>query len=397
MSKVQTVEAIPVSYPEPNDYDALRHLCLVKITTDDGVVGWGESITQFPEANFAVKAIIEGMAERVVGKDPLDNIAIWHSLRDQMWWYGYSGGIASYAVAAIDIALWDIKGKLLNVPVVQLLGGAVHEKLPAVASSHAHYEDIDRMVEEAQEWVAPGHARPEGRLRQARQRAAGLRARPGCRVHPQDARGPGPRPDDHDRLRLEREMGRHDRRPPRPGLRRVRPALDRGAARRLGSRRATPTCAARRPRSSPTARRSGTSTASSGSSRRARSTWSGWIPGRAEGITGFKRAVERLEYYRRQANAHCWSSAIVTAASLAMSLQLTGLQAHRGQAAAQPDAARAGARAHRARGRLVLPADQARPGHRCPAGRGRPLSEREGPGPMTTSGRRGQRARGGSR
>ncbi|MEJ7696727.1 MAG: hypothetical protein WKF78_08980 [Candidatus Limnocylindrales bacterium] len=65
MSKVQTVEAIPVSYPEPNDYNALRHLCLVKITTDDGVVGWGESITQFPEANFAVKAIIEGMAERV--------------------------------------------------------------------------------------------------------------------------------------------------------------------------------------------------------------------------------------------------------------------------------------------------------------------------------------------
>ena len=83
------------------------------------------------------------MAARVIGKDPLDNIAIWHSLRDQAWWYGYNGGIASYAVAAIDIALWDIKGKLLGVPVVQLLGGAVHEKLPAVASSHAHYEDID--------------------------------------------------------------------------------------------------------------------------------------------------------------------------------------------------------------------------------------------------------------
>src|SRR5258708_36329582 len=64
--------------------------------------------------------------------------------------------MASYAVAGIDIGLWDIKGKLLGVPVVQLLGGAVHEKLPAVASSHAHYEDIGRMGEEAQEWVAPG-------------------------------------------------------------------------------------------------------------------------------------------------------------------------------------------------------------------------------------------------
>ena len=87
MSKVATVEAIPVSYPEPNDFNALRHLCLVKITTDDGVVGWGESITQFPEANFAVKAIIEGMSERVVGRDPLDNCRIQPScmIFNQVW------------------------------------------------------------------------------------------------------------------------------------------------------------------------------------------------------------------------------------------------------------------------------------------------------------------------
>ncbi len=56
--KIAKVEAIPVSYPEPNDFNALRHLCLCKITADDGQVGWGESITQFPEANFATKAII---------------------------------------------------------------------------------------------------------------------------------------------------------------------------------------------------------------------------------------------------------------------------------------------------------------------------------------------------
>jgi L-alanine-DL-glutamate epimerase-like enolase superfamily enzyme len=49
--KIAKVESIPVAYPEPNDYDA-RYLCLVKITTDEGVVGWGESITQFPEANL---------------------------------------------------------------------------------------------------------------------------------------------------------------------------------------------------------------------------------------------------------------------------------------------------------------------------------------------------------
>ena len=219
VSKVQTVEAIPVSYPEPNDFDALRHLCLVKITTDDGVVGWGESITQFPEANFAVKAIIEGMAERVVGKDPLDNIAIWHSLRDQMWWYGYNGGIASYAVAAIDIALWDIKGKLLGVPGRPAAG----RRRPREAA-RGRLEPRPLRGHRPDGRGGPGvgrarDARPQGRLRQARQRAARVRARPGRRVHPQDARGPWARPDDHDRLRLEREMGRHDGRPARPGVR----------------------------------------------------------------------------------------------------------------------------------------------------------------------------------
>jgi L-alanine-DL-glutamate epimerase-like enolase superfamily enzyme len=126
--RIESVEAIPVSYPEPNDFDALRHLCLVKLTADDGTVGWGESITQFPEASFAAQAIVDGMAPNVVGRDPVDNVAIWRALKEQAWWYGYGGGIASYAIAAIDIALWDLKGKALGCSVLDLLGGAVHER-----------------------------------------------------------------------------------------------------------------------------------------------------------------------------------------------------------------------------------------------------------------------------
>jgi len=75
--KIAKVEAIPVSYPEPNDFNALRHLCLARITADDGQVGWGESITQFPEANFAAKAIIEGMAPNLIGKDPVQTETLW--------------------------------------------------------------------------------------------------------------------------------------------------------------------------------------------------------------------------------------------------------------------------------------------------------------------------------
>ena len=170
-------------------------------------MGWGESITQFPEANFATKAIIEGMAERVVGKDPLAQrrhlarparpevvvrLQRWHRLVRRR---------------AIDIALWDIKGKLLDTSVLNLLGGAVHEKLPVVASCHAHYADIDRMVEEAQEWVAPGlHGvkvgfgkRGDARLGYEHDRDVEY-----IRKH---ARGTGRRRADHDRLRLEDDAG----------------------------------------------------------------------------------------------------------------------------------------------------------------------------------------------
>ena len=64
--KITKVEAIPVSYPEPNDFDALRHLCLARVEAD-GAVGWGESVTMWPESSFATKAVIEVMSDLVVG------------------------------------------------------------------------------------------------------------------------------------------------------------------------------------------------------------------------------------------------------------------------------------------------------------------------------------------
>jgi len=156
VTRIRSVEAIPVSYPEPNDFDAIRNLCLVKITDEEGRVGWGESVTMWTEASAATRAVVEGMAPLVVGRDALANETIWRSLKEHAWWYGYAGGIASFAIAAIDIALWDLKGKTLGAAVVDLLGGAVHERLPAVASCHGHYESIGEMADEAAEWLATG-------------------------------------------------------------------------------------------------------------------------------------------------------------------------------------------------------------------------------------------------
>ena len=181
----------PGHLPEPNDFNALRHLCLCKITADDGQVGWGESITQFPEANFATKAVIEGMAENLIGKDPVQTEALWRRNKAQAWWYGYRGGIASYAVAAIDIALWDLKGKALGTSVLDLLGGPVHERLPAIASCHAHYESIPEKVAGGGGVARDRAAGAQDRLRQARHCASRLRTRSRRRVRPCDARGAG--------------------------------------------------------------------------------------------------------------------------------------------------------------------------------------------------------------
>jgi L-alanine-DL-glutamate epimerase-like enolase superfamily enzyme len=317
VSKVARVEAIPVSYPEPNDFNALRHLCLVKITTNDGVVGWGESITQFPEASFATKAIVEGMSQRVIGRDPLENYAIWLAIKDQAWWYGYGGGVASYAVSAIDIALWDIKGKILGTSVTNLLGGPVHEKLPAIASCHAHYADIGRMVEEAQEWVAPGLH--------------------GVKV------GLGKRGDA--RLGYEHDRDVEYMRRMREGLPGKSIMLDCGwnvkwdvstAVRRVQAFEAYDLAwieeplGAWDPEGYATLRAKTTTRIAYGEKEwdldgfeRVLATGTvdvvGIDPGRAEGITGFRRAADRIEFYRRQANAHAWSSAICSAASLAIS------------------------------------------------------------------------------
>ena len=99
----------------------------------------------------------------------------------------------------------------------------------------------------------------------------------------------------------------------------IQSRLDRGAARRLGSRRATPISASKTTTRIAYGEREWTLE----QFERVLATGTvdvvGVDPGRAEGITGFKKVTERCEFYRRQANAHAWSSAIVTAASLAIS------------------------------------------------------------------------------
>ena len=308
---------------------------------------------------------------------PARELAIWHSIRDRAWWYGYGGGIASYAVAAIDMALWDIKGKLLDTSVLNLIGGPVHEKLPVIASCHAHYEDIGRW------WRRPRNG--------SRPVSTGVKVGFGKRgdarlgyEHDRDVeymrrcvRASGPK------AWLMIDCGWNVKWDVTTAVRRVQAFeefdltwIEEPLA--PGTPKATRTCAARPPASSPTARRSGTSMASSASCGR-HGRRRGHRPRPGGRITGFKRAAERIEYYRRQANAHAWSSAICSAASIAMSFSSPAFKLFEFKPLRNPmqhdlvpsrsSMSMAGS-----------PADQAGSGHRGHRRGGRSISQREGPG-----------------
>ena len=145
--RVKSATPFSVSYPEPNDNDNIRYLTFCRAEADDGTTGWGEAITQFPAVTRATERLIEDMAELVVERDPIENVDIWRKIKAQAWWYAHRGGAASFALSAIDVALWDLKGKLLGQPLVNLLGGAHGDRLPVIASTHAFNASIEYEAE----------------------------------------------------------------------------------------------------------------------------------------------------------------------------------------------------------------------------------------------------------
>ncbi|AWT59324.1 MAG: D-galactarolactone cycloisomerase [Candidatus Moanabacter tarae] len=114
-------------------YPSFDRSVLVCIETRDGVIGWGE--TYGIVAPGAVTAIIDDLLSGfVVGRDPWDAMVIHDELYDLMRVRGYSSGFYMDALAAIDIALWDICGKQSGKPLAKLLGGKRRHSIPAYVS-----------------------------------------------------------------------------------------------------------------------------------------------------------------------------------------------------------------------------------------------------------------------
>ena len=148
MTKIIKVEGFPLEYPEPHYKGTLRYITLARIETDDGIVGWGECISQFPESALATKIIIErGFAPMLIGEDPHDVDRLWSKMIDHVWWIGPEGVVA-FAISAIDMALWDTKGKSMHLPVAKLIGGQLHDRVPVMASVIFEMEDISETESE---------------------------------------------------------------------------------------------------------------------------------------------------------------------------------------------------------------------------------------------------------
>lgn len=138
MDRIKSIRPIPIAYTDPNDFGSTRRTLLVRVETNDGILGWGECIAMWPEACRAVALLIEeGLAPLLADAPADDTAAAWEKMRQHVWWYG-EGGLASMAISGIDMALWDIAGKLKGQPLYQMLGGLKHDRLLANASSHVN-------------------------------------------------------------------------------------------------------------------------------------------------------------------------------------------------------------------------------------------------------------------
>ncbi|MDO5416360.1 MAG: mandelate racemase/muconate lactonizing enzyme family protein [Lachnospiraceae bacterium] len=107
---------------------------VVRVNTDEGISGIGEIGLAYSSAKYGGFGVCRDYGELLIGQNPMENELIWDKLYRETFWALGGGGFAFGGMSAIDIALWDIKGKALGVPVYTLLGGKLNHKLRTYAS-----------------------------------------------------------------------------------------------------------------------------------------------------------------------------------------------------------------------------------------------------------------------
>lgn len=129
----------------------------VEVTTDEGVSGWGEITSTTRIANRALCSMLKQVSGQITGEDPSQIERLWNKLFRSFTYMG-SRGAACECVSAVDIALWDIRGKVLGLPVYELLGGAVRDEISLYTHpDQSRFTTEAGVVAEIQDIVKSGH------------------------------------------------------------------------------------------------------------------------------------------------------------------------------------------------------------------------------------------------
>jgi len=130
-----------------------RSIGLVKITTDEGIIGWGEGC-----GGPSAAVVNEIFAPLLKGHDPTNRLALWQKMFHSIYNANLAVGFGGSAISAVDTALWDIAGKALGVPVCDLLGGKIRDSVPVYATGlyYTEGEFPTRLLDEAKGYVESG-------------------------------------------------------------------------------------------------------------------------------------------------------------------------------------------------------------------------------------------------
>ena len=129
----------------------------VEVTTDEGISGWGEITSTTKIANRALASILRQVGEQIKGEDASQIERLWHKIFRSFTYMG-SRGAACEVTSAIDIALWDIRGKKLGLPVYELLGGAVRDEISLYTHpDQSKFTSKQGVIDEIRAIVDSGH------------------------------------------------------------------------------------------------------------------------------------------------------------------------------------------------------------------------------------------------
>jgi L-alanine-DL-glutamate epimerase-like enolase superfamily enzyme len=156
--KITAVEAIHLRAEDPliELFDGSYDDCVLVVHTDAGLTGIGETESMAP----AIQAIVRGpsahnharsLSSVLVGADPSDPVELWHRMFESTDYLGRRG-LTMHAIGGVDLALWDLLGKIEGKPVHQLLGGAKRDRLPAYGTIYP----MAQTPEEVRDQVAAG-------------------------------------------------------------------------------------------------------------------------------------------------------------------------------------------------------------------------------------------------